>query len=140
MGDKEASFWASADEKHKTQKKGYNKSKTSTQHEAKNNNDIQEQERKCRLAAKTRNMKRTTVSSSLTSTGNGTLYILPCLPYRPSHGTVTGTVRRERDPEGWLQGNKGTDDEEATSIYCNTVTVIIPILPVLRFVVRRRKD
>ena len=44
------------------------------------------------------------------ATDNGTVHTLPFL--RPSHGTVTATVRRERGPEGWLQGNKVTDDDD----------------------------
>ena len=31
---------------------------------------------------------------------------------RPSYGTVTATVRRDCGPEGWLQGNKVTDDDD----------------------------
>ena len=33
---------------------------------------------------------------------------------RPSHRTVYCTVQRECGPEGWLQGNKVTDDDDAT--------------------------
>ena len=44
------------------------------------------------------------------ATDNGTVHTLPFL--RPSHGTVTATVRRERGPEGWLQGSKVTDDDD----------------------------
>ena len=59
---------------------------------------------------KTRQHKIDNGQQVLVYTDNGTVHTLPLL--RPSHGTVTATVRRERGPEGWLQGNKMTDDDD----------------------------
>ena len=69
------------------------------------------------------------------ATDNGTVHTLPFL--RPSHGTVTDTVRRERGPEGWLQGNKVTDDDPVwkkgrkvevyeAAMECDTVYTTVP--------------
>ena len=74
---------------------------------------------------KTRQHKIDNGQQVLIYTDNGTVHTLPLL--RPSHGTVTATVRRERGPEGWLQGNKVTDDDDAHAEHDANVPLIIII-------------